>query len=69
MKGISRFCWNPRIDGDMKQQILDHLNLVGEATIQAIATELNFNAGLFVLFWIASNAKIWSKKSVDRVVN
>ncbi|BAU09682.1 hypothetical protein LEP3755_01550 [Leptolyngbya sp. NIES-3755] len=37
--------WNPRVDGDMKQQILDHLNLIGEATIQEIATELNFNAG------------------------
>ncbi|GAP99140.1 AAA family ATPase [Leptolyngbya sp. NIES-2104] len=37
--------WNPRVDGDMKQQILDHLNLVGIATIQEIATELNFNAG------------------------
>jgi hypothetical protein len=37
--------WNPRIDGDMKQQILDHLNLIGISTIQEIATQLKFNAG------------------------
>lgn len=37
--------WQPRIDGDMKAQILDHLNLVGQATIQDIASALNFNAG------------------------
>jgi hypothetical protein len=36
--------WQPRIDGDMKAQILDHLNLVGEATVAEIATALNFNA-------------------------
>lgn len=37
--------WQPRIDGDMKQQVLDHLNLVGTATIKEIASSLNFNAG------------------------
>lgn len=36
--------WQPRIDGDMKTQILDHLNLVGQATVAEIATQLNFNA-------------------------
>lgn len=36
--------WNPRVDGDMKAQILDHLNLHGEATVAAIASELGFNA-------------------------
>lgn len=37
--------WNPRIDGDMKQQILDHLNLVGKSTIPEISQALGFNAG------------------------
>lgn len=36
--------WTPRIDGDMKEQILDHLNLVGEATVSEVAKNLNFNA-------------------------
>lgn len=36
--------WMPRIDGDMKQQILDHLNLHGEATVAEIASVLSFNA-------------------------
>ncbi|KAM3091157.1 AAA family ATPase [Phormidesmis sp. 146-35] len=37
--------WNPRIDGDMRDQILDHLNLMGEATVSEIADALSFNAG------------------------
>ncbi len=36
--------WQPRIDGDMKSQILDHLNLMGDATVAEIAKELNFNS-------------------------
>jgi hypothetical protein len=36
--------WQPRIDGDMKTQILDHLNLVGESTVSEVAKDLNFNA-------------------------
>ncbi len=36
--------WQPRIDGDMKDQILDHLNLVGEATVTEVAESLNFKA-------------------------
>jgi hypothetical protein len=36
--------WQPRIDGDMKTQILDHLNLIGESTVSDIAKDLNFNA-------------------------
>lgn len=36
--------WQPRIDGDMKTQILDHLNLIGESTVSEIAKDLNFNA-------------------------
>jgi DNA-binding MarR family transcriptional regulator len=37
--------WTPRIDGDMKTQIIDHLNLTGDATVAEIAADLNFNAG------------------------
>jgi predicted transcriptional regulator len=37
--------WTPRIDGDMKTQIIDHLNLTGDATFAEIAADLNFNAG------------------------
>jgi hypothetical protein len=37
--------WQPRVDGDMKAQILDHLNLVGQATVTQVAEALNFNAG------------------------
>lgn len=37
--------WTPRIDGDMKTQIIDHLNLTGDATVAEIAASLNFNAG------------------------
>ncbi len=36
--------WTPRIDGDMRTQILDHLNLFGEATVSEIASSLSFNA-------------------------
>jgi hypothetical protein len=36
--------WTPRVDGDMKAQILDHLNLHGEATVAEIASDLSFNA-------------------------
>jgi AAA domain len=36
--------WTPRIDGDMKTQIIDHLNLTGDATVAEIAADLNFNA-------------------------
>ncbi len=36
--------WTPRIDGDMKTQILDHLNLFGEATVAEVAKSLSFNA-------------------------
>ena len=37
--------WQPRVDGDMKQQVLDHLNLTGQATIPELSQALNFNAG------------------------
>ena len=36
--------WQPRVDGDMKAQILDHLNLIGQATVAEIASALNFKA-------------------------
>jgi AAA domain len=36
--------WTPRIDGDMKTQIIDHLNLTGDATVAEITAALNFNA-------------------------
>jgi AAA domain len=36
--------WSPRIDGDMKAQILDHITLMGEGTVSTIATALQFNA-------------------------
>lgn len=35
--------WQPRVDGDMKAQILDHLNLYGLTTIAEISKVLNFN--------------------------
>lgn len=52
--------WNPRIDGDMKEQILDHLNLVGEATVSEVAKNLNFNA--------SSVSTIMSRLTRDGVV-
>jgi AAA domain len=36
--------WSPRIDGDMKAQILDHITLMGEGTVASIASALGFNA-------------------------
>lgn len=36
--------WTPRVDGDMKTQILDHLNLVGQATVTEVSEALNFKA-------------------------
>lgn len=36
--------WQPRVDADMKGQVLDHLNLIGSATASEIAAALNFNA-------------------------
>lgn len=36
--------WTPRVDGDMKAQILDYINLHGEGTVAQIAQELSFNA-------------------------
>lgn len=36
--------WQPRVDGDMKTQILDHLNLIGQATVTQVAQSLNFKA-------------------------
>lgn len=36
--------WLPRVDGDMKTQILDYLNLHGEGTVAEIAAELSFNS-------------------------
>lgn len=36
--------WQPRIDGDMKTQILDMLSHCGESTVADIARQLNFNA-------------------------
>lgn len=36
--------WAPRIDGDMKAQILDHITLLGEGTVASIATALGYNA-------------------------
>jgi hypothetical protein len=36
--------WAPRIDGDMKAQILDHITLLGEGTVASIASALGFNA-------------------------
>lgn len=52
--------WTPRIDGDMKEQILDHLNLVGEATVSDVAKNLNFNA--------SSVSTIMSRLTRDGVV-
>lgn len=53
--------WTPRIDGDMKAQILDHLNLVGEATVSEVAKVLNFNA--------TSVSTIMSRLSRDGIVD
>ncbi len=36
--------WTPRIDGDMRTQILDFLNLNGEGTVSSVAKDLSFNA-------------------------
>lgn len=36
--------WEPRVDADVRTQVLDHLNLVGQATVSEIATELQLNA-------------------------
>jgi hypothetical protein len=36
--------WAPRIDGDMKAQILDHINLMSEGTVASIARDLGYNA-------------------------
>ncbi|MBE9031617.1 AAA family ATPase [filamentous cyanobacterium LEGE 11480] len=36
--------WTPRVDGGMKDQIVDHLALVGESTTAEISKALNFNA-------------------------
>ncbi len=52
--------WTPRIDGDMKTQILDHLNLIGEATVSEVAKDLNFNA--------SSVSTIMSRLTRDGVV-
>jgi hypothetical protein len=53
--------WTPRIDGDMKTQILDHLNLTGDATVAEIAASLNFNP--------ASVSTIMSRLYRDDVVS
>ena len=53
--------WTPRIDGDMKAQILDHLNLFGEATVSEVAASLNFNA--------ASVSTIMSRLTRDGVTS
>lgn len=36
--------WSPRIDGSMKEQIIDYLNLHGGGTVKQIATDLGFQA-------------------------
>jgi AAA domain len=45
--------WTPRISNDsFKEQVLDHLNLVGEATIPELVTELQISANTIkVLLW------------------
>jgi hypothetical protein len=53
--------WLPRIDGDMKTQILDLLNLTGESTVADIARNLNFNA--------ASVSTIMSRLHRDEMVS
>lgn len=53
--------WAPRIDGDMKTQILDMLNHCGESTVAAIAQQLNFNA--------ASVSTIMSRLHRDEMVS
>jgi AAA domain len=52
--------WTPRIDGDMKTQIIDHLNLTGDATVAEITAALNFNA--------SSVSTIMSRLHRDNVV-
>lgn len=53
--------WQPRVDGDMKEQILDHLNLFGEATVAEVAKSLSFNA--------ASVSTIMSRLNRDGLVD
>jgi hypothetical protein len=53
--------WTPRIDGDMKTQIIDHLNLTGDATVAEITAALNFNA--------SSVSTIMSRLHRDNVVS
>jgi hypothetical protein len=53
--------WTPRIDGDMKTQILDLLNLTGESTVADIARNLNFNA--------ASVSTIMSRLHRDEMIS
>jgi DNA-binding transcriptional ArsR family regulator len=53
--------WTPRIDGDMKTQILDHLNLFGEATVAEVAKSLSFNA--------ASVSTVMSRLNRDGLVD
>ena len=36
--------WTPRVDGDMRTQILDYLNLNGEGTVSSVSRDLSFNA-------------------------
>ncbi|MGL5061956.1 MAG: AAA family ATPase [Microcoleus sp.] len=36
--------WSPRIDGSMKEQVIDYLNLHGGGTVKQIATDLGFQA-------------------------
>ena len=36
--------WTPRVDGDMRTQILDYLNLNGEGTVSSVSKDLSFNA-------------------------
>lgn len=37
--------WAPRIDGSMKEQVIDYLNLHGSGTVKQIAVDLGFQAG------------------------
>jgi hypothetical protein len=37
--------WTPRIDGSMKEQVIDYLNLNGSGTVKQIAEDLGFQAG------------------------
>lgn len=36
--------WTPRVDGDMRAQILDYLNLNGEGSVLSVSKDLSFNA-------------------------